>query len=461
MNDSTAGVDVEVLGARPARATSAQPGARADGLSGPSTNRGLCNFAESVHLGHGKAPNGLNSVDVKYLGIDTADFSLELSEDDLAHIEPVLLGLVGEGEVPHFDRRFVVSLVKLPYRYKVAVADGVELYVPSKGHAYLGMKVSAGARVCLSAEDLEREACDVMSWFLPREPEQLAGEVCLSRVDVCLDVLMHERAFQHINRLVARDSSLVVTRARKRGMYLDDGRYTGFWVGKGDVRLRGYDKPHKAKQDGSWDMWSTVYGRGEAYVVPEGYVVARFEWQLRRGYLRELAADGGGLQVRTLADFKRSMPSVLEYLCNEWFKLCGPSRGKDHKRGVLPIWSAIVAAFTSGSWSDIEVKVKRILRRRVPGNAEKLLGMAAGCLSSYAAIRGHHSGEDAAKSDADVLDVLRGYIQGDLERWRAGRDRRFKQLSYPSAGAPVYRDIWTGQPLPVPAPVSAFVCGGR
>jgi hypothetical protein len=424
----------------------------ADGVAGPSTNRGLHNYAKKKDLGDCKASKGLSKVDVKYLGIDTADFSIELSEDELSHIEPMLLGFVGQGEISAFDeQRFVVSLIKLPYRYKVSVADGVEVYIPSKGHAYLGLKVSAGARVCLSAEDIEREACEVIGWFLLGEPEQLAGKLCLSRVDACLDVLMTERAFQHISGLVARQSSLVVTRARKKDAPQDGDRYTGFWAGKDAIRLRVYDKGLKAKQDGTLEMWGKAWsdadGQGEAFAIPDGYVLARFEWQLRRGFLRELVDVGGSMKVRTLAEFKQCAPSVLEYLCNDWFKLCGPGRGKQHERPMLPVWKAITAGFVSGSWSDIEVRVKRELRRSVPGNVDKLLGMAAGCLASAAAVLGHRSGQGEAKTDAAVIAALQGYMRDGLEHWEAGRDRRFKQLAYNSKNTGVYRDIWTGEPI--------------
>ncbi len=424
----------------------------ADGVTGPSTNRGLLNYANKKDLGDCKAPKGLSKVDVKYLGIDTADFSIELSEDELSYIEPMLLGFVGEGEISAFDdRRFVVSLIKLPYRYRVAVADGVEVYIPSKGHAYLGMKVSAGARVCLSSEDLEREACDVLGWFLLGEPEQLAGRLCLSRIDACLDVLMTERAFQHISGLVARKSSLVVARARMKEPFIDGDRYTGFAVGKDAIRLRVYDKGLKAKRDGTLQMWGTVWsdadGQGEAFVVPDGYVLARFEWQLRRGFLRELADAGGSMKVRTLAEFKQCAPSILEYLCNDWFKLCGAGRGKLHERPMLPVWKAITAGFVSGVWSDVRIEVKRKLRRGVPGNVDKLLGMAAGCLASVAAVQGHRSGQGEAGSDAAAVAALQGYMRDGLEQWQAGRDRRFKQLAYNAKNTAVYRDIWTGEPM--------------
>ncbi len=426
------------------------------GVAGTSTNRCLHNYANSVSLIDSNALKSTSKVDVKYLGIDTVDFSIPLSEDDLSNIEPILLGLVGQGELPHHDRRFVVSLIKLPYRYRVSVADSVELYVPSSGHAYLGMKVSAGARVSLSSDDLESEACEVLGWFLPGD--DLAARLRLSRVDTCLDVLMSERTFQHMCRLVARNSVAVVSRGRTKDTYLDADRHTGFWVGKDAVRLRVYDKGLKAGKDGTWAMWSEVYAPGvEGYMVADGYVLVRFEWQLRRKFLSELQGSDALVKVRTLADFKKAAPSILEYLCNDWFKLCGPARGGKHERPMLPVWKAITAGFMSARWTQIEVKVKRVLRRAVPGNEEKLLAMAAGCLASVAAVQGHRSGDDRAKTHAAALGALHAFIGRDMERWQAGRDRRYKQLAYPSKNTHVFADGWVGQPVPVP--VGAAVVG--
>jgi len=114
---------------------------------------------------------------------------------------------------------------------------------------------------------------------------------------------------------------------------------------------------------------------------------------------------------------------------------------------MLPVWKSITAGFVSGVWSDVEVEVKRKLRCSVPGNVDKLLGMAAGCLASVAAVQGQRSGQGEARSDTAAVAALQGYMRDGLEQWEAGRDRRFKQLAYNSKNTAVYRDIWTGEPI--------------
>jgi hypothetical protein len=383
------------------------------------------------------------------------DFTIPVSEDDLENIEPILLGLVGQGEVVHYDRHFVVCRVGGFYRYKVAVADGVDLLVPPQGRAYMGVMVHAGARACLSSADLQGAACEVLSWLLP--DDDLAARLSISRIDGCLDVLMTERDFQLMCGQVARKSVVVVTRGRSRVPYLDGDRYTGFAVGKGEVHLRVYDKGLKAGKDGTWGMWSEVYAPGvEGYTVPDGMVLARFEWQLRRNFLKQIQTSDGRFPALTLAGFRESAPMIFEYLCDHWFSLRGPARGGKHERPMLPVWKAITAGFVDAPWSELTTEVKRVVARAVAADEEKLIGQAMGCLASAAAARGHHIGADGPLSDGAMMGVLLQHIRRDRENWRSTCDRRYKQLAYASKNTRVDADGWVGQPIPIPAARAAF-----
>jgi hypothetical protein len=418
-------------------------------VAGTSTNRYLPNYVSSAILADSKALKTLSKVDVKYRGLDTVDFTIPVSENDLENIEPMLLGLVGQGEVVHYDRRFVVSRVGGFYRYKVAVADGVDLLVPPQGRAYMGVMVHAGARVCLSSLDLQGEACEVVSWLLP--DDDLAARLSISRIDGCLDVLMTERAFQLMSGQVAKKSVVVVTRGHDKDPHVAGQRYTGFSVGKGDVRLRLYDKGLKAGKDGTWPMWSAVYAPGdEAYTVPDGYVLARFEWQLRRGFLKQMKTPDGRFPAVTLAGFKEAASMIFEYLCEHWFSLRGPARGGKHERPMLPLWKAITAGFVDAPWSELSIEVKRVVARAVAADEEKLIGQAMGCLASAAAARGHHSGADGPLSDGAMMGVLLQHIKRDRENWRSTCDRRYKQLAYASKNTRVDADAWAGQLIPIP-----------
>jgi len=424
------------------------------GVAGTSTNRCLPNYANSVTLAVSNALKPLSRVDVKYRGLDTVDFSIPVSEDDLSNIEPLLLGLVGQGEVSHFEHRFVVSRVGGFYRYRVSVADGVDLLVPMQGHAYMGLKVHAGARVCLSSPDLESAAREVLSWFV--SDDKLPEHLALSRIDGCLDVLMTERDFQFMCGKVAKNSVVVVTRGRTKTPYLDGDRYTGFAVGKGEVHLRAYDKGLKAGKDGTWGMWSEVYAPGgEAYAVPDGYVLARFEWQLRREFLKQMQTPDGRFLALTLAGFKQAAPMIFEYLCDHWFSFRGPARGGKHERPMLPVWKAITAGFVDAPWTEVSIEVKRVVARAVVGDVDKLIGQAKGCLASAAAIQGHHSGTDGPVSDGAMMAVLLEHIKRDRESWLSTCDRRYKQLSYASKNIQVHASAWVAQSIPVPVGAAA------
>ncbi len=400
-------------------------------VAGTSTNRYLPNYVTSKSLGDCKALKPLSKVDVKYRGLDTVDFTIPVSENDLENIEPMLLGLVGQGELLHFERPYVVSRVGGFYRYKVAVADGVDLLFPPRERAYMGVMVHAGARVCLSSVDVEREACEVLGWFLPYD--DLAARLSISRIDGCLDVLMTERDFQVMSGQVAKKSVVVVTRGHSKEPFIDGERYTGFAVGKGDLRLRVYDKGLKAGKDGTWPMWSAVYAPGvEAYTVPDGMVLARFEWQLRRGFLKQIKTPDGRFPATTLAGFKDAAPMIFEYLCDHWFSLRGPARGGKHERPMLATWKAITAGFVDAPWSELSTEVKRVLRREVSTNVPRLLDMAGGVVATVAAALGHRHGGDSAMGLAAVLLELKRHIEGDTNKWHRRRDRRYSELRYNS-----------------------------
>jgi hypothetical protein len=419
-------------------------------VAGTSTNRYLPNYVSSESLADSKALKPLSKVDVKYRGLDTVDFTIPVSEDDLENIEPMLLGLVGLGEVSHFEHRFVISRVGGFYRYKVAVADGVDLLIPPQGRAYMGVMVHAGARACLSSADLECAAAEVLSCFLP--DDDLVARLSISRIDVCLDVLMLERDFQVMCGQVARKSVVVVSRGRSRTPYLDGARYTGFAVGTGEVHLRVYDKGLKAGKDGTWTMWSGVYAPGdEAYTVPDGMVLARFEWQLRRKFLKRMETPDGRFPALTLAGFRKAAPTILEYLCDDWFSLRGPARGGKHERPMLATWKAITAGFVDAPWSEVTTDVKRVVGRAVAGDLDKLVGQSIGCLASAAAVLGHHRGADGPMSDGAMMAVLLEHIKRDRATWLSTCDRRYKQLAYASKNTRVDADAWLSQPIPIPA----------
>jgi hypothetical protein len=411
-----------------------------NGLGRP-TNSGLSTFAKQATMKHPNALKSSSKVVRLYMGIDTAEWSLRMTSADLFGMASVLDQLVGLGEVDDEDRRMVVSRVGLPYRYKLALADGFDLYIPAPEHPEIPLRVHAGARLCMMLGDaLEEEVLRTVAWWVGWSDADILGQLTLSRVDICQDVLMAVRTFDEVSRLVASNSSKVVTRGRYRQAFPTGTGYTGFAIGKNEVRLRFYDKQLKAKQNGTWEMWSEAYAKdGEAFAVPDGEVVARVEYQLRGEFLRGCCTHSKGHTdgvkcpgLRTLPEFKQHATLVLDYLSDDWFRLAAPGQGKDHERPMLPVWKAIRVGFVEMDWSQVTEKMRRRAKGAVGKNVDRLLGMAAGCLASAAAVLGHHDGGDSGIGLGAALGQLRQHIDRDAAKWQRGRDRRYSALRYSS-----------------------------
>jgi hypothetical protein len=432
-------------------------------VAGSPSNTNLPIFAVGASLADRDAVKRAGKFPVLHLGFDTIEWNYKLDDLRLAGLVCPLAPMVGAGEQVDSQYSFVVTRVGgFSYRYKVQFSCGFDVYLPDLGFSRYGLRVVAHSKACVLADDIEADVLAVLGYLLGLDVEGMAPLV-LSRVDVCLDVLMPDADFQRFSGQVAGRSSSVVTRARHMSGWIDSGRYTGVSIGKEQVKLRAYDKGAEALVGGDWPFWSQLYGRGESFEVPVGQVVARFEFQLRREALRDWNKEQLPDGLDTLEHFRNASGDVLHYLCTDWFRLAGAARGHEHERRSLPFWRGIRDGFVSSAWSSYSGVLRRKLKRSVSSNLGKLTDMAAGCLASMAAVLGHtqederSSAEDdrpspSAVSDTAALGFLRQHIDHVRAKWEAGRDRRFKQLKYPAKNVPVeptYRDIWTGQAMPI------------
>jgi hypothetical protein len=139
------------------------------------------------------------------------------------------------------------------YEFGIVVAPDLKVLVAPERHLAMGLRVQAGARWL--TEHLPREwessiRALVESWGIEVQ------RMVLSRVDLTLDVLSRN-GFPQLD--VARD---FVSKARTRKAYTPlgsadgvPGRYTGYAIGKSDVRIRIYDKIEEATQDGDLEFW--------------------------------------------------------------------------------------------------------------------------------------------------------------------------------------------------------------
>jgi hypothetical protein len=416
---------------------------RRGSLAGSASNTNLPNFAGSAGLAHLEAVNPGSNFYTLHRGFDTVEWNLAL---DNARLEPLLYvfpGMVGAGEQQDGHYSYVVSRVGgFSYRYKVAFSCGIDVYLPDHGFTRYGLRVVAHAACCLIADDVGADVLRVLSYVTGADELELDAALSLSRVDVCLDLLMPDADYQKFCGKVATRAHTVVTRARHVSSFKDGDRYTGVSVGKQEVKLRSYDKQAEALQGGDWKLWAAVYGRGAGFEVPEGYVVVRFEYQLRREFLKQCCVHGveqhdtcGGL--RSLGEFRAASADLLTYLTADWFRLAGAARGKAHTRVVLPFWHDVAFAFVASAWSTVSGALRRQLRRYVSTNLERLADMAAGCLASMAAVLGHYDGLDGGLSSSVVLGFLGRHIERSREKWQKGRDRRYRQLPYGLRMVPV------------------------
>ena len=196
---------------------------------------------------------------------------------------------------------------------------------------------------------------------------ELKGDPTVSRADLFVD------AVTGLDLTQIEDTQWV-TRARSVARYTQEGRRSGYVVGRGgDMLLRLYDKTLEIQRSGKnhaalawrhagWDGSSTVW---------------RTEVQLRRNALRSA-------EVRAVDKLMASCGSLWQYSLGEWCRLSVPDLG-DTKRSrwlTHPFWTAILNP------SDFKQrsKIKRLsIRRNRAPNGSWFADYFVGVLTSFMA----------------------------------------------------------------------------
>jgi len=199
------------------------------------------------------------------------------------------------------------------------------------------------------------------------------GEVewsAVSRVDMCVDLPNVET--QELQDPFA--GRWYTCRSNDNEAYHRGERRTGFSIGRGDVRLRVYDKLLECSEDlYKYEIVKETRWGGE---VPNA--ATRVEFQLRRGFLKEF-------QIDTVEDYLKGRRSVSRYLTREWFRMTLGADKRSDRRKVLPLWERIAVSFEE--WSGGEGEVLRRTRRLQPDFAS-LVRQGFGCFASAYAIYG-------------------------------------------------------------------------
>jgi hypothetical protein len=164
-------------------------------------------------------------------------------------------------------------------------------------------------------EGLEALHHKFLSWaetigFVPVKPESL------SRVDPSFDYFLKEVDFNE-------DS--FITESVIDAKYRKNGKVQTFDMGKGEIKLRVYDKSaeitDKSGKAYFFDLWN---GQSQN--------VWRIEWQLRKTILRTFG-------IRTVSDLDKCGPIILEYISRR-DTLRIPTKDSNRSRWPLhPIWT--------------------------------------------------------------------------------------------------------------------------
>jgi hypothetical protein len=118
---------------------------------------------------------------------------------------------------------------------------------------------------------------------------------------------------------------------------------TGFNIGKGDIYLTIYDKTQEIKK--SHKEWFMDAWRINGWI--EGNPVTRYEFQIRRGALKELG-------INTIGDLLNKLAGIWEYCTTKWITIRDIGKGIFRRRWKLnEMWKAIQEV-TFGSLTHLE-----------------------------------------------------------------------------------------------------------
>lgn len=197
----------------------------------------------------------------------------------------------------------------------------------------------------------------------------------LSRVDACVDLA--GLAVDSLHRAFMRGYR--VCRGRYSVNYIADEsieghilgrRPTGFAIGKGDIRLRVYDKLLKSLNDA--EILLLMQTRRWGGVVIKAI---RAEFELHREKLKLLGVD-------SINDWWEKRGAVTSYLSHEWCRVTASKVDSTHtdRAPTHRDWIKIQDAFTD--WAGSAVGDLSPLPR-LPIRADHLLEQVAGALVSY------------------------------------------------------------------------------
>lgn len=187
-----------------------------------------------------------------------------------------------------------------------------------------------------------------------------------SRVDMTADLLLPSRV------LSPRMRRQYVTRATSYNPHYKRHKMTGISVGKGKLLARLYNKVREIIDKGGSKGWFyEVWGLDE---IPDGYIVLRNEFQLRREALKELG-------VESWEDLQEKAVEHWGYMTQHWLRMAEDNRKHTRRQKLLPWWEMLQGAFTGG-----QLPVPSIRKKAMRCDRQRLAKQAIGALASMQAI---------------------------------------------------------------------------
>ncbi len=228
-------------------------------------------------------------------------------------------------------------------RWRLRTESGVELGIMNRAESH---KTMPNVAVRIGSAALMQHGTDFM-WNRARYlVEQLGGKIRsnkLSRVDVCVDLPgVPVEGFVELCR-----ADRFVSRGKKRAMFDEGRKATGYSIGGKQVMLRVYDKLDETKHDA---LKRALLKANRWGVLPNS--ATRVEFQMRRGKLKQLGVD-------SVEDWFEKRATVCEWLTNDWFRLTeGPVDRKHADRAAVhPLWVSVQGLFRDwcGKAGDVEL----------------------------------------------------------------------------------------------------------
>ena len=297
-------------------------------------------------------------------------------------------------------RRYLLSVGGVTISIKdTSEADTLNVFVLFSGEALTEL----GLAGCL--DELDR---------VFREWRLTVGRSCVSRVDLCVDLVNSVCMADVYAEFFAKRCVGVARKYNVHGDWHDDAVET-LTVGArgGDCQLRIYDKIKESAGDKRKieRLLRRVWGGS----VPSSSV--RFEYQVRRQKLLEL-------NVSSLPDLLGSLGRVAEYLTRKWFRFTGSDvdRNNQTRSKAGGFWSDVRGHFEL--WTRSVESVPEVKLVRNGSSADAMISQAIGCLQRACAELG-----EVPETPYAIVATLVERVLESADDFRAGAIAKLEKIA--------------------------------